>query len=375
MKNQNCMMRIFLQVLEQAKNNMVCIVCFTKKGKELAVKIQAELILKKTECSLTSFQDKIFSLGEWTKLNFKKGNVLLFVGACGIAVRAIAPFVKSKVNDPAVVVIDENANFSIPLLSGHLGGANDFAKNLSLITGCVPVITTATDVNKLFSIDSFAKKNNLVMEDMALIKKFSSELLEQKKCVFFIPQDFFSFTKITGAIPYEIEITANKDYEVLSKPSFSVLPIIQKETERKKNINLIPKILILGIGCRKGKTLEEIRNFVLDILSKYSFYKEAVKVVCSIDLKKEEKGIVDFCNELGVEFKTFSNKELMSVNGDFLPSEFVKKITGVENVCERSVFACGAKKLLVKKTKGNGMTLAIGIADIKLNFDSKEILW
>ena len=112
---------------------------------------------------------------------FKKYNAIVFVGACGIAVRSIAPYVKDKAKDPAVVVVDEKGNFAIPILSGHIGGANDLAEKIASLTSGVSVITTATDINKKFSVDTFAVRNNLHIGDTKLIKEISSRILNDKK--------------------------------------------------------------------------------------------------------------------------------------------------------------------------------------------------
>ena len=112
---------------------------------------------------------------------FKKYNAIVFVGACGIAVRSIAPCVKDKAKDPAVVVVDEKGNFAIPILSGHIGGANDLSEKIATLTSGVAVITTATDINKKFSVDTFAVRNNLHIGDTKLIKEISSRILNDKK--------------------------------------------------------------------------------------------------------------------------------------------------------------------------------------------------
>ena len=112
---------------------------------------------------------------------FKKYNAIVFVGACGIAVRSIAPYVKDKAKDPAVVVVDEKGNFAIPILSGHIGGANDLAEKIAALTSGVAVITTATDINKKFSVDTFTVRNNLHIGDTKLIKEISSRILNDKK--------------------------------------------------------------------------------------------------------------------------------------------------------------------------------------------------
>ena len=109
---------------------------------------------------------------------FANMDALIFVGACGVAVRSIAPFVRDKKTDPAVLCLDERASFVIPLLSGHIGGANALAARLAGALGAKAVITTATDVNGKFAVDAWAAQNGCAIEDFALAKRFAAEILE-----------------------------------------------------------------------------------------------------------------------------------------------------------------------------------------------------
>ena len=115
---------------------------------------------------------------EFYKEKFNSSEALIFVGSCGIGVRLIAPYIKSKLTDPAVLVVDELGKFVIPLLSGHIGGANELAKKLAEKIGALPVITTATDINGKFSVDSWAKAQGLQISDMKKAKEISAAILE-----------------------------------------------------------------------------------------------------------------------------------------------------------------------------------------------------
>ena len=125
------------------------------------------------------------SLSQWTGTMFREQSAIVFVGAAGIAVRAIAPFIKDKMTDPPVVVVDEGGCFSIPILSGHVGGANALAERISGCIGAVPVITTATDVNGLFAVDVFAAANGLALTDREAARQVSARLLDGGKVGFF----------------------------------------------------------------------------------------------------------------------------------------------------------------------------------------------
>ena len=139
----------------------------------------------------------------WTEKMFQSMDALLFIGACGIAVRSIAPYLQGKDKDPAVVVLDERGIFAISLLSGHLGGANELTAVLANLTGAIPVITTATDINGRFAVDVFAKKQNLWISDLKAAKAVSAAVLDEE------PVGFFSEFPVTGEIPCELQRLAD----------------------------------------------------------------------------------------------------------------------------------------------------------------------
>ena len=150
---------------------MIHIISFTDKGQRLAERIADILEGQAVRCGAEH------PLSEWTRNSFSKGNALIYVGAAGIAVRAIAPFVRDKAVDPAVIVVDETGKFVIPILSGHLGGANVLASRIADEIGAEAVITTATDRNNVFSVDDWARAQRMRVENVPLIKKISACIL------------------------------------------------------------------------------------------------------------------------------------------------------------------------------------------------------
>ena len=175
--------------MEKAEVGKYKLICFTSKGREVMDKLCANLKIGVERYVMNSLiaggmsgglseSDAEQGLSEWTRKVFKTGNTLIFIGACGIAVRAIAPFIEDKTTDPGVLVVDENARFVIPILSGHLGGAVDEAHTVARILDAQAVITTATDVRGEFAVDVFAKNNDLIISDMKKAKDFTARLLE-----------------------------------------------------------------------------------------------------------------------------------------------------------------------------------------------------
>ncbi len=295
-------------------------------------------------------------LKEWTKEQFEKADGIVFIGATGIAVRTIAPFIKDKRTDPAVLVIDEKGQFVIPLLSGHIGGANELAYKIARHLGTIPVITTATDINQKFAVDLFAKKNNLYISRMDYAKAISAAILNE------IRVGFESEFPVIGSLPDNI--TDNNDCEYGICISFN-----EKKELFEKTLTLIPKIITLGIGCRKGKTAYEIENVVLEVLRLNQISLHSISNVASIDLKKEEAGLLEFCDRLDLKLITYPAEILENVQGIYSESDYVKSVTGVGNVCERVAILGSSNGIMIqKKYAKNGVTVSIAKEDWSVRF-------
>lgn len=283
---------------------------------------------------------------------FSSVDAMVFVGSTGIAVREIAPHVRDKATDPAVVSIDELGRFCVPLLSGHIGGANDLALELANALDATPVITTATDINKRFSVDAWAARNGYEIASLSRAKAVSAAILEQ-------------------------DIPLQCDYPIMTKLPGGVIPgdsgavgiriSVYRDEPFERTLRLIPKVLHLGIGCRKGTAASAIREAVNMVLKENNIDHRAVKCVASIDLKAEEAGLLAYCQEEKLPMTFYSNQELKAVPGEFTPSVFVQSITGVDNVCERAALI-GAENLIVKKTARNGVTVALAEEHWEVHF-------
>jgi cobalt-precorrin 5A hydrolase len=340
--------------MDRASKNNYKFICFTAAGRQLM-----EKILLQIHGETGAFgPDKLETggLSDWTSENFKKGNVLVFIGACGIAVRAIAQYITDKTEDPAVIVIDEEGKFVIPILSGHMGGGVLAAKEIARLIGAEPVITTASDVRGEFAVDVFAKNNGLVINDMKKAKSFSAYLLEHNKAFYRVDPEFEDVFEVSSNRDSLIRV---KDLDELQEgdSSFTISP----KTSGIEQLQLIPKCIVLGVGCRKGKEGRELIEFADRILFELSLDKRSILAVTSIDLKSKEAGITELAEYFGAEFKTFSQELLMEQEGEFSASQFVRETTGADNVCERSVMAYGCKRMIMKKRAENGMTLAVGV--------------
>ena len=364
-------------------------------------------------------------LSSWTEKRFGDCSRLVFVGATGIAVRSIAPYLKSKKTDPAVLCVDEAGRFVISLVSGHIGGANEDTLALAGCLGAIPVITTATDLNGLFAVDVFASRNGLHISDMALAKEVAAALLDRRMVTFSCEGT------VKGTLPPELSWLRGPD---LSDPKYAAddkrlsgrrpachihvgvhtlegwlrawegspengisgdsreqsawegspenrglekekrQPSLREENyllemERAgKVLYLIPRAVVLGCGCRKGKDPGEMRRFLHGILREEGLHEASLASLCSIDLKKEEQALLSAAGELGVPFRCFTSEELNACKGDFCASSFVRGITGTDNVCERSAVLGSGGRLLFHKKAQDGMTAAAAVGKWEVRF-------
>lgn len=319
---------------------------FTEKGRQLAGRLAAALGGSVQRCGASC------SLEAWTAAHFSQSDGLVYVGAAGIAVRAIAPHLKSKTTDPAVVVVDECARYAIPILSGHLGGANDLARAIGRVCGAIPVLTTATDVNGVFAVDEWAKRQNCLVLNPEQIKTVSAKLLAGGTVT------VQSSWPIAGQPPRNVCQTEDRGADVLLD--------IHPGTGEK--LHLLPRIAVLGVGCKKNVSFQMLETALATFLDRTGVCEQAISAVASIDLKKEEPGLLDFCAAHGWPLKTYPAEQLRAVEGQFTPSAFVKGVTGVDNVCERSAVLASGGTLCQGKTAGDGITMALALAPYQPNW-------
>ena len=346
----------------------VHILYFTQTGSVLAAKLAREL----ARVENVTYASGKGCCKEWTAEHFRKGNVLVYIGACGIAVRAVAPHIGSKETDPAVIVIDEKGENVIPILAGHLGGANEWARKIAELTKGKAVLTTATDVNGIFAVDLFAKENQLLIGDLKKAARFTASLLEEGKASVVTPRKYADVIQFEDGIPAELQAYDLPDEQLAGQHGENVAlitPDVEPSTNPDAPLRLIPRCVILGMGCRKGKSYEELRDFAEGTLQELGLDREAVCAIASIDVKKEEPGLVSLAADLGVPLQTFNAEELEKTeleNWTFMESDRVREFVGTGNVCERAAAAAGARKILIGKTAKDGMTICVGMRPVEL---------
>ncbi len=342
----------------------IAIIYFTKNGKNVANKVSGCLesflgqdrdlhVFSKWRGDSSYREEPLMSL---TKEQFSLCDGLIFVGAVGIAIRSIAPYLGHKYKDPAVLVVDELGKYCIPILSGHVGGANDLALKISSLYGgqMLPIITTATDLSGKWAVDVFAKKHCLLITDPKRAKEISAGVLDGKEISVYVEEgmDLKIFEDLKNV--KDLSLTADSQ-------GADIYIGIRKSKKNEKALRLVPRSLVLGLGCKKNTERVKIEQAVSKVFLEQELSIEAVDGLCSIDLKAEEEGLHAFCKTHGISAKFYSAGDLKKVAGDFTGSAFVKSITGVDNVCERAALLGAGKEgdLLVKKHAMDGVTVAV----------------
>ncbi|MDR0452240.1 MAG: cobalamin biosynthesis protein [Treponema sp.] len=338
---------------------IITIFAFTPAGKPLREKLST--LLEGRGHQILA-ERPAASLRERAGEAFRPGSALVFIGAAGIAVRAIAPFLRSKAEDPAVVVIDEKGRWAVPLLSGHLGGANELSAEIAELLGSRAVITTATDINGVFAVDLWAKACGLVIGSMEKARDISMRLLKGEEVL--LLSDF----PIAGDLPRGLR-AADAGAEEAGTAGIRV-SIYRGEASC---LNLIPRRVYLGVGCRSGVSQEAVCSAVTEALSRETIDIRSVAAVGTIDIKKDEPALAALCRQKGWPLLCYTAEELRGAGNGFTRSDFVFSAVGVDNVCERAAFlASRSGVMLVRKFAAGGVTVAAALGEISLSFDSRE---
>ena len=394
----------------------ISIICFTLTGQQTGENLKTALEEQEHAVSLYTKSKYIpesikESTKEWAGKQFESADGIIFIGATGIAVRSIAPYVASKKTDPAVLVTDECGKFVISLLSGHLGGANELALQAAEALHAVPIVTTATDLEGKFAVDVFAKKNNCHIFRMKEAKEVSAALLAGEKV------GFYSEFPWEGELPdglvnccglrdenwiseNEPGTNVQNDNQIKSAsdlfPKVGIAVTIHKNcTPFLSTTHVVPQAVALGMGCRKNKEAQAVEKAAFTCIEENQIYPQAVACLASIDIKKEEPGLLALAEKMGIPFETFSSEELLAVKGEFTASSFVSRTVGVDNVCERSALKAAQDRiclntgripernqtkpgtrrggehcrLIQRKQAADGVTAALVLADWRIHFE------
>lgn len=332
----------------------VAIVSVSDKGKKLAVTIKEKMDNDSTIIKADVFHKNV---KKYLKIAFYEYDAIIAVMACGILIRSIAPYIESKTSDPAVLNIDDNGNFVISTLSGHLGGANSLTNKIAALIGATPVITTSSDINNRLGIDVLARDLYLSINRPKEILFFNKAIIEGHE---------ITLTSKSKK-EYLIEYLKNNTLEI--DVCFNYSEDLDEDEIRvsldNHELTLKERKMVVGIGCRRGKECEKIYEGLKKSFSDLNIDKSRVNQFASAEIKKDEKGILELSEKLNVpvNFVELEKLKLFDSN-DVQKSEFVKSKFGIYGVCEPSalIMAGFDSKLIYKKTSFDGVTIAVAIS-------------
>ena len=281
---------------------------------------------------------------------FDKYDCIIGIMASGIMIRSIAPHVNSKLFDPAVLLIDDNANFVISLLSGHFGGANDLTLKIADILDSTPVITTSTDVNNKTGIDSIAKRYYCSLENPKNIKYINRALINNQMVDLYLPSKYSFIVDDNIKKSYSIHFDDNYD---------SIVSVVDNH-----EVILKPKQMVMGIGARKDISTIKVETAINEACNILEIPVSRIDFFATADVKKDEKGIVENVKKLDKELKIIPMEEIKSYqNDECSKSDFVMKQFGVKGVCEPTALIANDddSHLIFKKTAYDGVTIAVSL--------------
>lgn len=327
----------------------MAIITLTESGKKLAEIISNDLSNDPRIIKVDTFHKNV--KGNLKKI-FKHYNCIIGIMATGIMVRNICGMIESKYKDPAIIVMDEKGKHVISLLSGHLGGANEISKQIAFITGGEAVITTSTDINHKFGIDSFAKRYYFKISDVSKIKSINSSLISGDR-VYMATNPKFEFIWNDDDVKNSYNRTSEKAESITVSNS-------------EVSLDLTPLKLVVGIGSRKNIKTESVIHTIKSSLKLLNLPIDRIDALATGEMKKHESGIVDASVQLGLPLEVIDEQSLkIYKNPDLTSSDFVMDKFGVGGVCEPSalISAGQGSKLIFRKTACNGVTVAISASE------------
>lgn len=349
--------------MNSVQNDSIAVLALTAGGAELAKSLaqglgKVQLYLPQRLQGLVVSGDTTY-FTDWRQMAkevFQRHQRMIFIMACGIVVRTLAPWLVGKNIDPAVVVLDEKGQFAISLLSGHVGGANELARQVARVTGGTPVITTATDVNGAPAVDLLAQQTSCSPYPASQVKLFNRWLVEGEKVTLFcrwpLPED----------LQQGFHYIENLDQLPLTGPVVYLTNRLTPTTGQPRLL-LRPRNLVVGVGCRQGVTLQQVIKAVKTACKLGRFSLLSLACLATVDLKLQEPALQQAAAYFKVPLVAVSREEIAKLEGQFTPSDFVRQKIGVGGVCEpAAMLASSGGQIIVPKQKLGPVTAAIAEA-------------
>lgn len=351
--------------MNTAKPESIALFCLTPGGVALAQRLRDALpvtCFTSEKLLQTGFIPFGGSFAQTVQQAFSQYSALVFIAATGIVVRVIAPMLCDKLQDPAVVVMDERAEHVISLLSGHMGGANELTRELAEILGADPVITTATDVNQLAALDTLAAKLDATMLDFRLaVKTVNQMLVSQQRVGLWWDSEFALHAErydSRGFIAIE-SLDALPELDALvcvtlrdSQPALTI-PVYK----------LVPKRIVAGIGCRRDTPPQTVAALLRQQLAENHFDPLALRAIGSVMLKQDEPALLELTQQHQIPFELFSVDQLSQHEHRFPASEFVRQTLGVGSVSQPTAWLMSNGNLVGRTVREQGVTITLGVSD------------
>ncbi|AEG59179.1 cobalt-precorrin 5A hydrolase [Desulforamulus ruminis] len=353
--------------MDTARTNAIAVLALTRGGARLAGRLghllpdQVHLYLPRRLCE-GELPGQAFPFDRWQQAAgkvFAGYRRILFIMASGIVVRTLAPLLDSKQTDPAVVVLDEKGRFAISLLSGHLGGANELARQIAEVLGAMPVITTATDVNDAPALDLLARELACRIYPPSEIKRFNRFLVEGEQVILYSrwalsPEYRAGFTYIDRQedIPlgHPVVYITNRIVPLGPQP----------------RLLLRPRNLVVGVGCRRGVKADQIIGAIKAVFKGEKLSLLSLQALATVDVKMKEPGLLQAAEYFKVPLVEVGREQIEALSGQFAPSDFVKQSIGVGGVCEPAAMtASGQGKIIIPKQKMGPVTVAVAEAGLQ----------
>lgn len=354
---------------------MIAIVALTKTGLELGKEISqlySDSHLYVPRRHEGTYEDCYYIQGEFSSfiaLIWNQYSQFIFIMATGIVVRSIAPLLKNKMVDPAVLVVDEGGHYVIALLSGHFGGANALAQELAGKIKGVPIVTTASDVQGIPALDDLARRNNFVLENCGDLQKVALSLLEEK------PLALYSSVRLEVDFPTHVRRIEERELSRIlagdpggsdNKQVWAGVILITERTDFSMekmvfpHVIIRPRNLIVGVGCRQGKKVEEIVAAIRDTLRDSSSSLHSLSHLATVEIKKDEPGLLQAAAELGIPLRWVKTEEIKVVEEKFSTSAFVKAALGIGAVSEPAAYLTASIPRIVRRKQAyQGITTAL----------------
>ena len=290
---------------------------------------------------------------------FKSNDALICLFSLGAVIRLIAPHIKDKKTDPAVIVIDDQAQFVISVLSGHLGGANELSNDIAQKINAVPVITTAADVNKTIAVDLVGKEFGWRIDDDDTVTKVSAFMVNKEKIGVFqnvgsrdwwkkeFPKNVFKYDSFD-----ELKNSQSKGFLIISDQVFD-------DKILENTVVYRPQTLVVGVGLHWDTSKETIKSGLETSLQKFNLSSKSIARFVSIKKEKDIVGLIELGKEMNIPIEYINREELATIDTPN-PSKTVQTFEGTPSVSEAAAIKSSQGELVVEKQKfPPNLTIAI----------------